>query len=101
MGVKMTVEGTVHRILPEQKFESGFRKRNLVLKTGDGNPDRPDYALFEFTGGRGGEDRTALLGRFAEGDRVAVTFVPTARESVSKPGLWFGSNRGLAIERRA
>lgn len=100
MGQKLKFKGTIHRIMPVETFQSGFRKRNVVIKTEDGQSKYPDYALFEFVKfSSGTSDATAIPDGFREGDTVTVDFYLTARESKAKPGQWFGSCRAVAMAR--
>lgn len=100
MSQKMTYRGTIHRIMPVETFQSGFRKRNVVLKTEDGQSKYPDYALFEFVKfSSGTADTTAIPDGFREGEKVTVEFYLQAHESKAKPGQWFGSCRAVAMAR--
>jgi len=64
MSNKLTA--SVHKILDVQKFDSGFYKQTLVLKT---QGDYPQSIPFEFF-----KDKTALLDNLTEGQIVTVHF---------------------------
>ena len=61
-----TLPGTVLAVGETVEFESGFRKKELVLLTDD---YRPQPVRFEFL-----NNSTDLLGGLAEGERVEVAF---------------------------
>lgn len=74
--------------------KSNFTKRNLVV-VDDPNAQYPNFALFEFV-----KDDVALLDGIRKGQRVTVTFTPTARywdPKNGKPAAWFCSCRATAI----
>lgn len=57
---------SVHKILDVQRFDSGFYKQTLVLKT---QGDYPQTVPFEFF-----KDKTSLLDNLTEGQLVTVHF---------------------------
>lgn len=74
--------------------KNNFTKRNLIL-VDDPTARFPNYALFEFV-----KDDVSLLDNLKKGQRVTVTFTPSARywePKNGKPGSWFSSCRASAI----
>lgn len=62
----MTLTAPIHAILDTQEFDSGFRKRVLVLKT---TGDYPQTIPFEFT-----KERCDALDKLTEGQIVTVHY---------------------------
>ena len=79
--------GTVYKVLPTETFDSGFRKRVLVLAT-DEDGDYPQFVPFEFT-----QDNTSKLDGVSVGQTATVKFDLRGREWTSKEGVtkFFGS----------
>lgn len=73
------IKGTVVAIGEEVKFDSGFRKRDLIVDTSD-NPEYPSPVPFTFK-----KDRCALIGPVKAGDKVTVKFLVGGRR-------WDGPN---------
>lgn len=94
--------GEVHFVGQTQTFSSGFAKRVLVCKTQSENAKYPNYAMFEFTKGRGdgSKDRTKDLDGVNPGDKVEVSFYVDANENRNKAGQWFASLRAAKLEVR-
>lgn len=90
-----TYHGNVHRIGQLQTFNSGFKKRELVLVSTNG--EYTDYAVFEAK--KDLADRVATL---RPGSPVRVTFVLNAREWDGPKGKrWFGGATALKVEAAA
>lgn len=66
-----TYEGIVHEIGDEQRFASGFTKRDLVVTpVGEGEMSKyPEYVTFSFK-----KDKCALLTGLTRGAKVRVSF---------------------------
>lgn len=60
----ITITGTAETVLPLQTFDSGFKKRVLVINTGG---DYPQTIPVEFT-----KDKTALLDDIKDGQMVTA-----------------------------
>ena len=87
-----TYTGTVHRIGQLQTFNSGFKKREIVLTATNG--EYVDYAVFEAK-----KDLADRVGLLRPGAPVRVTFVLNAREWDGPKGKrWFGSATALKVE---
>ncbi len=67
MGKAFEMDGTIKAIQPTQTFNSGFTKRECIVCDDDGR--YPNDIKFVFV-----KDNCAVLDRFAEKDRVRVTF---------------------------
>jgi hypothetical protein len=87
-----TYTGQVHEIGPVQNFNSGFRKRELICKTKNG--EYTDYAVF--TAKKDIADKLALL---KPGDAVKVVFVLDGHEWEGPKGKrWFGGLSALKVD---
>jgi len=83
--------GIVHKVLDEQTFSSGFRKRDLVLTDDIGSSSKyPKYVPFTFK-----KDRADLLGGVREGQRVKVVFALDGREH---NGKYYPDITGIKVE---
>lgn len=87
-----TYHGTVHEVGKLQTFASGFKKRELVCRTQNG--EYTDYAVFEAK-----KDLADRLATLHPGASVRVTFVLNAREWDGPKGKrWFGGATALKVE---
>lgn len=80
--------GTIKLIEDEQVFDSGFRKRGIVV-TVDGDGKYPQDISLEFV-----QTRAALLENFSVGQEVTVSFNLRGREY---KGRYFNSLNGWNI----
>lgn len=60
--------GTIKTINPVEKFDSGFQKRDFILKTND--PEYPEELKMELMG----DKHVDKLNSFKEGDQLTVHF---------------------------
>lgn len=61
------MDGTIEKIFEEQTFSSGFKKREFVITTQDGNFTQPvKFALIK--------EKCALIDSYKVGDAVRVRF---------------------------
>lgn len=87
-----TYTGQVHELGPVQTFSSGFKKREMICKTRNG--EYTDYAVF--TAKKETSDKIATL---KPGDAVSVTFVLDGHEWEGPKGKrWFGGLTALKVE---
>ncbi len=88
----MQVTGIIKLINEIQKFESGFRKRELVLTTEE---QYPQHLLIEFI-----QDRCDLLDSFEVGQKVTISINLRGREWTNPEGIvkYFNSIQGWRIE---
>jgi hypothetical protein len=83
--------GLVHRVLDEQTFASGFRKRDLILTNDLGeNPKYPKFVPFTFK-----RDRADTIGGLRQGQRVKVVFALEGREN---NGRYYPDITGIKVE---
>ena len=84
--------GQLHELGPMQTFSSGFKKRELICRTKNG--EYTDYAVF--TAKNELADKVAVL---KPGDVVAVTFVLDGHEWDGPKGKrWFGGATAIKVE---
>lgn len=76
--------GTVKTIKPVLTFQSGFAKREAIIRSEEER--YPQDVVFEFT-----RERMNLLDTVKEGDRVTVSFDIRSNESKKTPGSYFVS----------
>ncbi|MDD3459440.1 MAG: DUF3127 domain-containing protein [Weeksellaceae bacterium] len=88
----MEVTGRIKKIFDEQTFQSGFRKKEIVVTTTE---QYPQDILVEFT-----QDRIELLSPFSIGDEVRVSINLRGREWINPEGVakYFNSIQGWRIE---
>ena len=87
-----TYTGQVHELGPVQTFSSGFKKRELICKTKNG--EYTDYAVF--TAKKETADKIATL---KPGDHVSVTYVLDGHEWDGPNGKrWFGGATAIKVE---
>jgi len=84
-----TIEGTVEHVSGVQEFASGFRKRQLVVRTGG---DYPKTVPVDFL-----KDRAEMLDGLAAGDPVSVEVNGGGREY---QGRYFADLTGWRINGR-
>lgn len=89
----MEVTGQVYKVMDIQEFESGFRKRELVLTTDE---QYPQTLLIEFV-----QDRVNLLNNVQVSDRVKVSINLRGREWKAPDGRirYFNTIQGWRIEK--
>ncbi|HUH35604.1 MAG TPA: DUF3127 domain-containing protein [Moheibacter sp.] len=89
----MEINGRIKKILEEQTFSSGFRKKEIVVTTQE---QYPQDILIEFT-----QDRIDTLSPYNEGDEVRVSINIRGREWINPEGVakYFNSINGWRIER--
>lgn len=89
----MEIAGKIKMISDIQTFDSGFRKRNVVVTTEE---QYPQHILVEFT-----QDRCEILNSYKVGDGVKVSINLRGREWVNPQGetVYFNSIQGWRIER--
>ena len=61
----MTIKGKIYLIKDEQVITEKFKKRDLVVKTGD---QYPDYVPIQFT-----QDKCSVLDKYSVGQDVEVS----------------------------
>ncbi|MDG2304028.1 MAG: DUF3127 domain-containing protein [Candidatus Binatia bacterium] len=76
MGLEAT--GTIFKLFDAKQITERFKKREFVVQMTEGNPEYPQYVLFQLTG-----DRCATLDEFQQGDEVRVEFSLRGREWTS------------------
>ena len=88
----MEITGTVKKILDLQQVSSTFRKRELVVQTDE---QYPQPILIEFT-----QDRSDLLNRVQEGQKVTVSINIRGREWQGREGetRYYVSIQGWRIQ---
>ena len=88
----MEVTGKVKALFELQTFDSGFRKRELIVTTAEQYPQ--DISI-EFL-----QDKVDLLDKYKEGDDVSVSINLRGREWTNKEGVtrYFNSISGWKIE---
>lgn len=93
----MEAKGTIHKIFNTQTFDSGFSKREFVLKIAE-NPDYPQFVKFELT-----KDKCALLDDCAVGQELTVAFNLNGREWIDPKGeaKYFNTLTAWKIEKGA
>lgn len=84
--------GQLHELGPVQTFSSGFKKRELICKTTNG--EYTDFAVF--TAKKELADKVAVL---KPGETVAVTFALDGHEWDGPKGKrWFGEATAIKVE---
>ena len=73
MSENMKLQGSLHQLEDTQTFNSGFTKREFVLKTNDGKYDQ--FIKFEAV-----QDKVKELDGYKTGDEMAVNFNIRGRE---------------------
>ncbi len=88
----MEVSGHVYKILDTREFDSGFRKRELILTTEEQYPQTLDI---EFV-----QERISLLNDVKEGDSVRISINLRGREWTAPDGKvrYFNTIQGWRIE---
>ncbi|MDR2121875.1 MAG: DUF3127 domain-containing protein [Flavobacteriaceae bacterium] len=89
----MEIAGRIKLISDIQTFDSGFRKREVVITTEE---QYPQHILVELLG-----DRVDIINPFAVGDNVRVSINIRGREWVNPQGetKYFNSIAGWRIEK--
>ncbi|WP_185877407.1 DUF3127 domain-containing protein [Blattabacterium cuenoti] len=89
----MEIVGKVKKIFDIQKFESGFKKREIVITTDD---PYPQDILIEFI-----QDKTSLLESIKPNEKVKVFINIRGREWKNPKGIikYFNSIQGWRIDR--
>lgn len=78
----LSVEGLVHEVGETQQVTDTFKKRELILKIVDKNPQFEEYVKFEAT-----NDLTTLFDKVRVGDLVSVDFNLRGRPWTNKDGV--------------
>ena len=88
----MEITGTVKKILDMQQVSPTFRKREIVVQTDE---QYPQPILIEFT-----QDRSDLLNRVQEGQKVTVSINIRGREWTGREGetRYYVSIQGWRIQ---
>ena len=89
----MDVSGTIKLINETQTFgEKGFRKRELVITTGE---EYPQMLMIEFV-----QDKCDLLDNYAVGQDVSISINLRGREWINPEGVakYFNSIQGWRIQ---
>ncbi|MEH0007427.1 MAG: DUF3127 domain-containing protein [Flavobacteriales bacterium] len=88
----MEVTGHVYKILDIQEFDSGFRKRELILTTAE---QYPQTLAIEFV-----QERINLLNDIKTGDSVKISINLRGREWTAPDGKvrYFNTIQGWRIE---
>lgn len=88
----MEIIGRVKKLFNVQKFDSGFRKREMVLTTEE---PYPQNILIEFI-----QDKVDLLGSIRPEDKIKVFINIRGREWTNSEGIikYFNSIQGWKIE---
>lgn len=88
----MEITGKIRKIDEIQTFESGFKKREVVITTDE---NYPQHILIELTG-----DRSDLTDPYKVGDSVTISINIRGREWVNPQGetKYFNSITGWKIE---
>lgn len=89
----MEVSGTVKKIFDMQTFESGFRKRELILTT---NEQYPQHLSIEFV-----QEKTDLLNDLKPGNEIKISINLRGREWTNPEGVtkYFNTIQGWRIEK--
>ncbi|TWP23109.1 DUF3127 domain-containing protein [Apibacter muscae] len=89
----MEIEGKIKLISEVQTFDSGFKKREVVITTEE---QYPQHILIELLG-----DRTEITNSFKIGDQVKIGINLRGREWVNPQGetKYFNSITGWKIEK--
>ncbi|BAV94097.1 DUF3127 domain-containing protein [Ichthyobacterium seriolicida] len=89
----MQVTGTINLMRDVQVFESGFRKREIVLATEE---QYQQHLLIEFT-----QDRCELLNAYKEGDKITAHINLRGRKWTNPEGkdMYFNSIHCWKIEK--
>lgn len=96
MSKAFELRGFVHRILPLQTFQSGFKMWTVVI-VDDPEEKYPNYNAIQFV-----KDRVSLLDGLSEGEAVEVSFYTNAREwknPTTGETKWFVSLNGVELKR--
>lgn len=80
--MSLSVVGLVHEVGETQQITDTFKKRDLILKIVDENPQFEEFVKFEAT-----NDRTTLFDKVNEGDSVEVSFNLRGRPWTNKDGV--------------
>ena len=90
----MEVSGQVYKIMDTQEFDSGFRKRELVITTEE---QYPQTLMIEFV-----QDRVNLLNNLQLNDQVKVSINLRGREWKAPDGKirYFNTIQGWRIEKK-
>lgn len=93
MELQGKVKGKVKKVFDTQTFDSGFKKRELVITTGE---QYPQDIIIEFA-----QDKCDLLNGLKEGQVVNVGINLIGREWVSNEGVtrYFNTIQGWKIEK--
>ncbi|AGD98455.1 hypothetical protein BLBBOR_583 [Blattabacterium sp. (Blatta orientalis) str. Tarazona] len=88
----MEIIGIVKKLFDIQKFDSGFKKREMVLTTEE---PYPQNILIEFI-----QDKVDLLGSIRQEDKIKVFINIRGREWTNPEGIikYFNSIQGWKIE---
>lgn len=78
----LSVVGLVHEVGETQQVTDTFKKRELILKIVDENPQFEEYVKFEAT-----NDRTSIFDKVRVGDSVSVDFNLRGRPWTNKDGV--------------
>lgn len=91
----MEVSGIVKKVFEEQVFDSGFRKRELIVTTEE---QYPQHISIEFH-----QDKVDLLNDVNEGSKVKVSINLRGREWTNPEGAtrYFNSIVGWRLEKQA
>lgn len=89
----MEISGRIKKIFDEQTFNSGFRKREIVITTQE---QYPQDILVEFT-----QDKIELLNPLSIGDEVKISINLRGREWINPEGVakYFNSIQGWRLEK--
>lgn len=80
--MSLSVVGLVHGVGETQQITDTFKKRDLILKIVDENPQFEEFVKFEAT-----NDRTTLFDKVSEGDSVEISFNLRGRPWTNKDGV--------------
>ncbi len=88
----MELSGKIKKIMDLQTFDSGFRKKEMVITTAE---NYPQDIIIEFT-----QDRVNLLDPLQEGQDVKVSINIRGREWINPQGeaKYFNSINGWRVE---
>ena len=89
----MEISGRIKKIFEEQTFNSGFRKKEMVITTQE---QYPQDILIEFT-----QDKIDLLNTLSISDEVKISINIRGREWINPEGVakYFNSISGWRIEK--
>ncbi len=89
----MEINGRIKKIFEEQTFNSGFRKKEVVITTQE---QYPQDILIEFT-----QDKIDLLNQVSPGDEVKISINIRGREWINPEGVakYFNSISGWRLEK--